>query len=274
MEHCLLTHYLENKEFKSSCDFDYSKIEKQKSIYEVIRVINGIPIFIEDHLNRFFASLEIKKIKTQITKEQILSQIKALIEINKTQNCNIKFLMQIENKDFFAWINPFFYPSTEQKHKGVSCSLMQSVRKIPNSKTSNPELKKKAKKETEKNNTFETILFDAKNIISEGSRSNLFFIKNGIVFTSPDDKVLLGVTRKMIIEVCESLNIEIRKITIKTDKINEYDAAFLSGTSINLLPISSIESHTYNINNQILINLQNVFQKLLTEYLNSFRWNL
>lgn len=274
MKNCLLTHFIYNKEIKSSCDFNPFEFENQKSIYEVIRVIDGIPLFLEDHLLRLLNSLHINKINATISEYQLKTRIKALIEVNKLSVGNIKLQIKIVNNDFYAFVIPSFYPTKEQINNGVDCSLMKAKRNNPNSKTTNFELVELAQNQKQEKNSFEVILFDELNTISEGSRSNLFFIKNGTIFTSPDEKVLLGISRKKIIEICNQNNIKVKKENILTTQLIDFDSAFLSGTSINALPINSIETLNYNTDNVTLSLIKNGFSEIITEYLKYFKWNL
>lgn len=277
MENCLLTHFIFNKEIKSSCDFNQFKHEKNTYIYEVVRVINGLPLFLEDHISRFFISLKINNINANITERQIKTRLKALIEVNKLSIGNIRFQLLINANgihDFYAWVSPFFYPSVEQNENGVNCDLFQANRNKPNSKTTNQNLKKQLDNQIKSKSVFELILFDEKNRISEGSRSNLFLTQGNTIYTSPDDKVLLGVTRNKIISICKTQNIDLKKITIKTNDLSDFDSAFLSGTSIKMLPVKTIGSSNFNTLNPILHLLKNEYEKLINKYLNTFKWNL
>jgi len=277
MENCLLTHFIFNKEIKSSCDFNQFEHEKHTSVYEVIRVIDNLPLFLEDHISRFFISLKLNKIKVSISERQIKSRIKALIEVNKLSTGNIRFQFLINQngkKDFYAWVSPFFYPTPEQNINGVVCDLFPATRNNPNSKTSNLSLREEVDKQIQNNNIFELILFNEQNQISEGSRSNLFFIKGNSAFTSPNEEVLLGVTRNKIINICENKNIGIEKLSIKTTEISDFESVFLSGTSIKILPVKSIDSSSFDTLNPLLLLLTNEYEKLINEYLNTFKWNL
>lgn len=275
MENCILTNFIYNNEIKSCCDFNPFEFENRKCIYEVIRIINGIPLFIEDHLLRLLNSFQINKVNTTLNVFQLKTRIKALIEVNKLSIGNIKLqILSNNNNDFYAYVIPSFYPSQKQINEGVNCSLMQAIRNNPNSKTTNYKLVELAKIQKQKDNSFEVILFDEMNIISEGSRSNLFFINDGTIYTSPDEKVLLGISRKKVIEICNNNKIIVKKENILNSQLSDFNSAFLSGTSINALPIKSIETANYNTDNVTLSLIRNKFDKLIAEYLENFSWNL
>ena len=277
MQNCLLTHFIFNKEIKSSCDFNQFALEEYLAVYEVVRVVDGLPLFLEEHINRFFASLRFNNIKSSSSERQIKSRLKALIEVNKLSMGNIRFQMVFTEQgstDFYAWVAPFFYPSKQQYEKGVDCGLYQAERPTPNSKTALHKLRKDTTAEINNKGVFEVLLHTKEGFITEGSKSNVFFIKDKNVYTSPAAAVLLGVTRTKIFELCNSLRIKIREKSIKTEDVGNFDAAFLSGTSIKLLPIKSIEGKSFNIRSQIVELLTIEYEELIIKYLNNFKWNL
>lgn len=277
MDNCLLTHFILNKEIKSSCDYNQYDQDQYVGIYEVIRVIDGLPLFLEDHISRFYTSLKLNNINTLVTERQIISRIRALIEINKLNIGNIRFQLMSNingDYDFYAMVIPFFYPTKEEFESGVDCDLFPATRNNPNSKTTNLSFRELTENQIRKNNIFELILFNEQNQISEGSRSNLFFINENILFTSPDTEVLLGVTRKKIINICKTKNIVVKKLSIKTTEISDFNSVFLSGTSINILAVKTIGSSNFDTLNPVLLLLTNEYEKLIKEYLNRFKWNL
>ena len=62
------------------------------SIYEVVRIINGVPLFLEDHLNRMRASAELLGYNIKKLDEEIISEIYRLVQINHCDEMNVKLL--------------------------------------------------------------------------------------------------------------------------------------------------------------------------------------
>ncbi|WP_445383354.1 aminotransferase class IV [Robiginitalea sp. IMCC43444] len=95
---------------------------------------------------------------------------------------------------------------------------------------------------------YETI-FERAGIITEASHSNVFFVKEGVVYTHPaDHHILDGITRQVVLELCEKLEIDVHLQGIPAVDIFDMDEAFLTGTSTQITPINSIdgrELHTY-----------------------------
>ncbi|TDT45252.1 D-alanine transaminase [Maribacter spongiicola] len=112
---------------------------------------------------------------------------------------------------------------------------------------------------------FETILH-RNGVFTEASHSNLFFVKNGVVYTHPADEYILnGITRIVVIELCHSLGIEIKEIPLATEEINTIDEAFLTGTSTQIAAIQKIDNHLLFKGNEkgpVTQRLQEAFLKL------------
>jgi len=276
METCLLSYYLHNKEVKSSCDFNLTINSITIGVYEVIRVIDGKPLFLEDHIDRFFNSCKISNINTEITFHQIKKRIQILIELNSISIGNIKWALIVENnqQDLYLWPSPYFYPSEELIEGGVSCELYKAIRNNPNSKNFKELLQNQIRKYLQANQLYELILFDENNKISEGSRTNLFFSKDNKLFTSKDSDVLQGISRDKVIEICKINDIIITKRDIYTSEINSFDFAFLSGTSINVLPIKNIGESVFRTDSELFIRILELYKLKVKTHINVFKWNL
>mgnify|MGYP002642015005 CR=1 FL=1 len=62
MEECILNYFICDDEIISTCDFKPHIFENKNYIYEVVRVINGTPLFFAEHMQRFFGSAILNKI--------------------------------------------------------------------------------------------------------------------------------------------------------------------------------------------------------------------
>jgi len=98
--------------------------------------------------------------------------------------------------------------------------------------------------------------------ITEGSRSNIFFIKGDRLYTAPDRMVLGGIIRKKVIEICNNQNIQLLEVPVNIDEIEEFDKAFLTSTPTRILPINSIGDVTYQKDNMLLKHIMNEMDNL------------
>jgi branched-chain amino acid aminotransferase len=236
-------------------------------VYEVVRLIDKKLLFFEDHLQRFFDSFQYLDITVDLTKNGILQQLKLLIDSNDVANGNIKFQINISpqkrTQDFYAYFIPHAYPSPEQFQYGVPVSIFHALRLNPNAKVQHIELKQRVEALLKEEKTYEAVLVNQKGIVTEGSRSNLFMIKNNQVYTAQDKDVLPGITRKYVLEACRYLNLPILLQPVTLDELFTMDALFLSGTSPKVLPVNSIYETIFDVRHPQLRNLMKVFDEMI-----------
>jgi branched-chain amino acid aminotransferase len=216
-------------------------------IYEVIRVVKGRPVFLKEHYDRMNESIRLSGLKGVLDYEHYKRSAEMLIEVNNLLNCNIRVSYYFTHEDIllFYFIESH-YPSKIQFQEGVDTVTVKMHRKNPNVKAFEKNFKEVVQRVIEDTESFEAILVNDDNTVSEGSKSNIFFVKGKKIITSPDEAVLLGVTRNKVIEVCMANNIEVEKRTVNFDELNSFDAAFITGTSNNVLPIRKIDEIHYN----------------------------
>ncbi|MCP4975318.1 MAG: aminotransferase IV [Maribacter sp.] len=117
------------------------------------------------------------------------------------------------------------------------------------------------------NDCYETLLV-RKNIITEASHCNVFFVKDKVVYTHPANEYILdGITRQVVLELCDKLKLEVREKGIFKQQMTEMDEAFLTGTSTQIASIKKIDGHFYYKGDEIgeiTKNLQRAFLQLKT----------
>ena len=114
------------------------------------------------------------------------------------------------------------------------------------------------------NQCYET-LFVRDGIITEASHCNVFFVKEGTLYTHPTGPDILdGITRQVVLELCENLKLEVRLEGIPSKEIPEMDEAFLTGTSTQIMAIKKIDGHVlfHDECGPITYKLQQVFLDL------------
>ena len=242
--------------------------EGKQSIYEVLRVIGGVPLFIEDHLLRFRHSAELAGIEMMNTVGDISSVIDRLIERNGNAVGNI---MIVYSDRLMAYYIPHSYPTSEMYLRGVICSLLNSERHNPNAKVLHTETRKLANHLILEKGFFEVLLVDHYGNITEGSRSNVFFVKGEKLITAPLKTVLPGITRQKVIQLACDLNIEVEERNIRTDELGNYEAVFITGTSPKILPVNQIDEHFFDSENKITGLISDAYNTLIARYVRNYK---
>jgi D-alanine transaminase len=98
--------------------------------------------------------------------------------------------------------------------------------------------------------------------ITEGTHTNLCFVKGNSVITPPlSNFILPGITRKVVLELCKVHGINFTEREISLSELAEFDEAFILGTTKEITPIIEIDGVKTKFNKP-----GHVCRKLQTEY--------
>jgi branched-chain amino acid aminotransferase len=256
--------YIENLEVKEAEQFDDNLTKEGKSIYEVIRVIKGVPLFFEEHMSRFENSCSLEKREMLLKEKEISDKMYKLIEVNGISEGNVKIVFNYkdnENKALFYFIK-HSYPTESMYLEGVKTILYFGERTNPNAKVINTTFKSSVENKIKENDAYEAILVDNQGFITEGSRSNIFIVKGESIVTSPLEMVLPGVTRGIIIDLIKKCGISFREEQVSYKEIAELKGLFISGTSPQVLPISKVDNNIFKSSENLLV------KRIMDEYNN------
>ena len=237
-------------------------------IYEVIRIINGLPLFLEDHLKRFFHSAWLLHLQIPLTCDDIHYLLLQLITSNGIGEGNIRFSYCFRPSGRFqAFFIPHSYPSAEMVSSGVSCGLLEAIRHDPNVKAVQAGIRQNADRLMAENKWYEVLLLTENGEITEGSRSNVFFVKENTLITAPDEDILPGITRKKVIEIASESGIPIHYEPLQKDNLNRIDAVFLTGTSPKVLPVNRVGDLLFSIDSPLVKKLVDDYNDLIEKYI-------
>lgn len=223
--------------------------DENRIFYEVIRVINGKPLFIEEHLERLVKSTQLAGVKC-MNPDDLKKGISILVKTIEAAEKNLKITFYCNEKnhqepELYAYFVESHYPSSIAYETGVKVELLPLKRENPNVKLENPLLRGSADKVICLSQTHEALLVNSEGFITEGSRSNFFAIFGTTIVTPPSNEVLEGITRKVVLKIINMKGFECSERLIHTSEIEEMDGAFITGTSSKVLPISKIGDHTF-----------------------------
>ncbi|MGQ7870295.1 aminotransferase class IV [Sunxiuqinia sp. sy24] len=242
-------------------------------IYEVLRVIDSVGLFLEDHYIRLMHSAKLAGIPLAMTQAYFVREIRKLIQANELSVGNVKVLIQYgsgQQAAFFYFI-PHVYPAPQAYLDGVKTDCLQAERVMPKAKTVQQRLRDNANRAIRDHQLFEVILMNSEKQVLEGSRTNLFFVKGDQFFTPQSDFVLAGITRQKVLECIGELNFSCVEKSIPIATLADYDAAFLTGTSNNVLPIASIGKQKFDTMNQALRLLMKAYDEKIEAYIKKAR---
>jgi branched-chain amino acid aminotransferase len=245
--------------------FDPAVLNNGLVLYEVIRVVDHTCLFLEDHLDRLGVSVALSGRHYALDHFRIRKAMAGLMEWNGLSfgNMNLTLHFPAAGKPcLYAFCVPHSYPTPDMYAAGVETGLFQASRSDPNIKRILPEVREKTLRHIAEKNLYEVLLV-RDNEITEGSRSNVFFITGDALMTPPGDRVLKGITRQKVIELCNTLNIKILEIPVSIDRLGKMDAAFLTGTSPKVLPIRKIGGVRYAVRHPLTVACMQAYDDLI-----------
>ncbi len=257
-------------------------------IWEGIRFHKSRLLFIENHLERLFASAKGISLNISLTKEEIISEINRTLTANNMKNdIHIRLIVSRGNK-----ITPYQNPNAnigpinfviipEHKKtnpevyiKGLRIGRVPNVR--PDSLIQNPKYNTLSKLncilasiEANNLNYDEGIMNDIHGYVSTCNSTNLFFIKDKAVYTSRGDYCLNGITREKVIQICKKNQIPCFQKNFKFQEIENCDEAFVTGTFAGVIPVSKLENRELKstLNNSLVYKINKLYQEKIIDYI-------
>lgn len=226
-------------------------------IYEVIKIYNGDLFTATEHIDRLYASADKIQLVIPYTKDVLHKMIYELIETNEVKNGQIylqvtrgismrqhNFPIPAVESVLTAYTKETTRP-LEQLENGVKACFVEDIRWLRcDIKSLNLLGNVLAKQEAVSKDCYEAILHRGETI-TEGSSSNMYGIKNGILYTHPVSNLILnGITRKVILDCCKEVGLPVVEESFTKQQALEMDEFIMSSTNAEVMPIISIDGQT------------------------------
>lgn len=227
-------------------------------VYEVVRYYDGKGVGVEEHLERLARSAAAIRLVLSHSLEEIRELM--VTAAMKTGETNVDVYLQVSRGEA-PRLHPFpKVPSclamvakparvveNAQREQGVAAIThpderwanchIKSLNLLPNV------LAKQAALDA---GAMEAILIrDGK--VTEGSASNVFMVKDGVLYTHPADRwILNGITRRMVLRVARELGIPVREEAVSESfLLNEAEEVFVTSTTMEIMPLSSLNGKAF-----------------------------
>ena len=255
--------YVDEKDAKVSI-FD-SALMFGDMVFEMTRSFNGEQFKLKEHIDRLYVGLKILQIPIQQSKEELENICYETIKKNEPffeEHDEHRLLINVSRGPLGIY-SPIFDNKLEPTvivadfplkwtvagmdeliDDGIN-AVVTSQRAIPSS-LMEPKIKNRsrlfyqmanieASRFKGKNNW--AVLLGTDGFITEGTGDNLFFVKNGVVYTPEPRDILVGISRNYVMELCNELGIECIEKNIEVYDAYTSDECFMTATPFCLLPV-------------------------------------
>jgi len=253
-------------------------------IYEVIPAFAGKPFRLKHHLERLHDNLNAIKIGNPYTEQQWFGILNDVISKNNYVNTDCSLYIQVtrgvakrdhvfpENSEptVFAMLNPLPPVNPAVLEKGLTVITLEDIRwNYCNIKSISLLGNIILKQEAAENNADEAVLI-RNGIITEGSSSNVFIVKNGIIKTPIKNQQLLpGITRDLIVEIAQQQNLPYEETTITEEDLLSADEVWLTSSLKEVSPVCMVNGKAV-ANGQPGAHWRNMY-KLFQQYKSSLK---
>ena len=233
-------------------------------VFEGIRIYNGKIFKLDEHIQRLFKSADILDLKIPFEMEKICLHVEELVKKQQVINGYIRpvvwrgsEMMAISAKKgstniaIACWEWPSYF-SPDSLLDGINLTVAKWVRPSPKSAPTDSKaaglymICSLSKNEAENKGFDDALMLDYRGYIAEATGANIFFVKKGELFTPKPDCFLNGITRQTVINLAERLQLNVIENHFTIDFLSTCSEAFLTGTAVEITPISSVDSYKFN----------------------------
>jgi branched-chain amino acid aminotransferase len=239
-------------------------IQRGYAVFDFFKVVDSVPVFLDDHLDRFYYSAGETRLEVGYPKDEMKRIILELLDKNNSRDTGVRITAtggysvdgyQLAKPNLLISLRPFSIPTPEQLSKGITLMSYEHQRQLPHIKTIDylmaiwlqPLLKQSGA---------DDILYHQERMVSECPRSNFFIVTAEKKIITPASNVLKGVIRKKLIEVARQ-EFEVEERDLSIEEIKTANEAFITSTTKIILPVRQIDEHTFESRNKIALHLRN-----------------
>ncbi|BAK15548.1 branched-chain amino acid aminotransferase/4-amino-4-deoxychorismate lyase [Solibacillus silvestris StLB046] len=223
-------------------------------VYEVVKVYNGELFTATEHIDRFYDSAEKIRITIPYTKDKLHQLLHQLVEANNIDTGHVYF--QITRG---AGPRNHIFPGDDVKpvitgnakenprplenfEKGVKATFVEDIRWLRcDIKSLNLLGAVLAKQEAYEKGCYEAILH-REEIVTEGSSSNIYGIKDGVLYTHPANNLILnGITRQVIIKCAAEIGLTVNEQAMTKEQLLAMEEVIVSSTTSEVTPVIEID---------------------------------
>lgn len=245
---------IDTREKQPSVALEERGLQFGDGVYEVIRLYNGTFHLLDPHLARLYRSMEEIEITPTFSKAELIHWLYELTEQNNFKTDGIIYLqisrgVQPRNHIFSLDLTPTLYAYIVPKERpvklmeeGIHACTEQDIRWLRCDVKSLNLLPNVLARTNAERKGCQEALFVRKSIVTEGSLSNFFLVKNNILYTHPADHLILnGIVRQYVLSLASKLHIPVREELFGVRDVQLADEGFFTGTTIEVLPMTHLD---------------------------------
>ncbi len=227
-------------------------------LFETMHSRNGVVFALKDHLDRLFSSASALYINNPYDKKYLTDAIYNVLQANKLTDARLRLTLtngpmaesEQQRKATLlitaTKLQP--YPGEYYK-KGVmvilSASRQNTFEPTCGHKTTSYFPRMITLNSAHQKRAAEALWFTTDNRLAEGCISNVFLVKDSVIYTPPiETPVLAGIARKTVCQIALKNSIKLLEKDLSIDDVLGADEIFLTNVIMQIMPVTAVEKHT------------------------------
>jgi branched-chain amino acid aminotransferase len=230
------------------------------SVFEALRTYGGVPFALREHLERLARSAKRALIDMPVPIDVFRGEIQAVLAAAKNPESYVRLLVT-RGRGSALGLDPGLarHPLRVvmvMEHKPLPASMYErgvgvvtfKTQRVADStpasgaKLSNYMVAVLAMAEAQRSGAEEAIVLDAEGRVVEGTTSNVFFVKNGVLITPPEESgILLGITREKVLLLARRAGIRVEEKSFFPKEMLTADEVFISSSIRELAPVVTVD---------------------------------
>lgn len=226
-------------------------------LFETMRSHNGVVFALEDHLDRLFFSAAALSIRNTYDRKYITEAIYKVLDANGLADARLRLTLtagvmsqpeELRCATLVITATEFTAYPPEYYKDGVLvvlCPFRQNPAElICRHKTTNYFSRILALNLAHQKGAAESLWFTVDNRLAEGCISNVFLVKESVLYTPPiETPVLAGVARKTICQIAVKESVTLVEKDLYISDLLDADEIFLSNVIMQVMPVVRVEKH-------------------------------
>lgn len=237
------------------------------AIFDFIRVAQHTPLFLQQHIDRFFQSARDMRLTVPVSREELTHLVHEIIRKNELGNSGIRIVLtggistdgiRLGTPELFIVNEKIQIPPDAMRTDGYQLISYPYRRHFPQVKTTDYTMEIWLRPMVE-DHLANDVLYHHHGIISECPRCNFFVVTASGNLVTPDTNVLKGVTRNIIIDIAKEIGILVEVRDLQLHEIPSVREAFVSSTTKRIIPVSRMDDVFLPVNGPVTSLLYNRF---------------
>ena len=222
-------------------------IQRGYGIFDFFKVVDGNPVFLDDHLTRFYKSASEMRLDVKLTRDELKDLLFALLESNQLPNSGIRItLTGGYSPDGFSIAEPnliitqqHFQIVKEAAETGTRLVTYHHQRQFAQVKTIDYLMAIWLRPFVAENEA-DDVLYQNNNLILECPRANIFAVTHEGTLVTPENNILKGIIRKQVLQLAKArYTVEERELSLP--ELYTAREVFITSTTKNILPVLTID---------------------------------